>query len=151
MILGRGMMKRIDADFVSKGLKCAAWLYLPEGAARPPVVVMAHGFAAERSFGLPAFAERFAEKGLAVLLFDYRNFGDSEGEPRNLVSPKRHLEDWRAAIAHARSLEAVDGTRLGLWGTSFSGGHVLVSAARDKGVRAVVAQVPFVDGFRPRP
>ncbi|HOS97370.1 MAG TPA: alpha/beta fold hydrolase [Deltaproteobacteria bacterium] len=140
-------MKRIDADFTSMGLRCAAWLYLPEGTGKPPVVVMAHGFAGQRDFGLEPYAERFAEQGMAVLLFDYRNFGGSEGEPRNLVHPWRHLEDWRAAVSHARYLDAVDGTRLALWGTSFSGGHVMVTAAQQGGIRAVVAQVPFVDGI----
>jgi pimeloyl-ACP methyl ester carboxylesterase len=140
-------MRRFDRDFISHGNRCAAWLFLPEGGARPPVVVMAHGFAAERAFRLPAFAEKFAAAGLACLVFDYRNFGDSEGEPRNLVDPGRHLEDWRAAIAHARQLPEVDGRRLGLWGSSFSGGHVLVTAARDGDVAAVVSQVPYVGGI----
>jgi pimeloyl-ACP methyl ester carboxylesterase len=140
-------MKRIDADFSSRGARCAAWLYLPDPAGRPPVVVMAHGLAAERSFRLPAFAERFAGRGLAVLLFDYRNFGDSEGEPRNWISPARHLEDWAAAIRHARGLREVDAGRIALWGSSFSGGHVLVAAARDQNIAAVVSQVPFVDGI----
>nr|MDO8063075.1 alpha/beta fold hydrolase [Candidatus Freyrarchaeum guaymaensis] len=140
-------MKRLDSDFVSGGLRCAGWLYIPEGVRRPPVVVMAHGFAAERSFRLPAFAEVFCREGLAVFLFDYRHFGGSEGKPKNLVSPKRQLEDWEAALSHVRSLEEVDGGRVALWGTSFSGGHVLVTAARDHHVSAVVSQVPFVDGL----
>ena len=148
-------MKTVDSEFWSGGMKCAGTLYLPESG-RPPVVVMAHGFGAERSFRLPAFAERFVEKGLAVYLFDYRNFGDSPAEPRNLVSPRRHLDDWGAAIDHARGLREVDGKRIGLWGTSFSGGHAMVAAAKFKPVSAAVSQVPFVDGvatalgFKPR-
>lgn len=138
-------MKTVDSQFWSGGIKCAGSLYLPE-AEMPPVVVMAHGFGAERSFRLPAFAERFVEKGMAVYLFDYRNFGDSPGEPRNLVSPRRHVADWGAAIDHVRGLREVDGGRMGLWGTSFSGGHVMVAAAKHKPVSAVVSQVPFVDG-----
>lgn len=139
-------MKRIDKDFTSRGLKCAAWLYLPDGDEKPPVIVMAHGFAAERSFRLPAYAERFAAAGMAVLLFDYRNFGDSAGSPRNLVDPERHVEDWRAAIAHVRELPEVDPDRIALWGTSFSGGHVITTAAVDHKVKAIVAQVPYVGG-----
>lgn len=124
-------------------------LYLPAATAagRPPVVVMAHGFGGERRFRLPAFAEHFAQHGLAVLLFDYRGFGDSEGEPRGLVDPGRHLEDYAAAVAFARTLPGVDGNRLALWGTSFSGGHALVTAARLPGIKAVVAQVPHLDGL----
>lgn len=140
-------MKRIDADFFSRGLKCAGWLFLPEDAPKPPVVLMAHGFGAERTFRLPAFAEKFCGHGLAAFVFDYRNFGDSEGEPRNLISPKRHLEDWQAALEHVQKLPEVDGRRVALWGSSFSGGHVLVMAAQTPGIRAVVAQVPFVDGL----
>ncbi len=136
---------RTDSDFRSEGSRCAGWLYLPETVERPPVVIMAHGFAGERSFGLEPFAERLATAGLAVFLFDYRNFGDSEGQPRNLVDPFRHLKDWRTAMAHVRRLDEVDGNRLGLWGTSFSGGHVIMAAARDKDVRAISAQVPYVD------
>lgn len=139
-------MRRVESDFVSGGLKCAGWLYLPE-AKKPPVVVMAHGFAAERSFRLTVFAERFCSEGMAVFLFDYRHFGNSEGRPRNLVSVKKQLEDWRAALKHVRSLKEVNGEKVALWGTSFSGGHVLVTAAQDQKVSAVVAQVPFVDGL----
>jgi fermentation-respiration switch protein FrsA (DUF1100 family) len=141
------LYERKDLYFQSGGERCAAWLYMPGGVRKPPVVVMAHGFAAERSFRLPAFAECFAEKGMASLVFDYRNFGDSTGEPRNLVDPTRHLQDWAAAITHVRTLAEVDGNRVALWGSSFSGGHVIVAAARDQRIAAVVSQVPFVDGL----
>jgi len=122
-------------------------VYRPEGETRPPVVVMGHGFGAERRFGLPAFAQRLCAAGLAVLLFDYRGFGDSEGEPRGLVDPGRHLADFASAVRCARNLAGVDSARLAIWGTSLSGGHVLVTAARLPGITAVVAQVPHVDGL----
>ncbi len=138
--------QRLDRDFPSQGLRCAAWLYLPEGVAKPPIVVLAHGFSAYRDMIFPHYAERFADAGLAVLLFDYRNLGDSEGEPRDLVDPLRHVEDLQAAVAHARGLDEVDGARLGLFGSSFGGGHVISAAARDPGVRAIISQVPFVGG-----
>ncbi|MFB6171734.1 MAG: alpha/beta hydrolase [Haloarculaceae archaeon] len=139
---------REDADFESEGTRCAAWLYRPE-AADPPVVVMAHGFGATRRMGLPDYAERFAARGLAVLLFDYRGFGDSDGRHRNVVDPSRHVADWQAAVEHARSLDGVDGDRVGVWGTSFSGGHALVTAARED-VDAYVGQVPYY-GDAPTP
>jgi len=145
-------VNRIDADFESCETRCAAWLFLPEAseaAARPPIVVMAHGFGGQREMRLPAFAERFASRGLAALVFDYRCFGDSDGEPRNLIDPRRHLADWRAAIEHAISLPRVDGGRLALWGTSFSGGHVLAVGSKVPGISAIVSQIPFV-GFDPR-
>jgi dienelactone hydrolase len=145
-------MTRRDSNFFSQGIKCAGWLFLPEAGLEGqderhwPVVILAHGFAAERVMMLPEYAARFVQAGMAAFVFDYRGFGDSQGEPRELVSPKRHLADWAAAVDHVRGLDQIDSQRIGLWGTSFSGGHVLVTAARDRGVRAVVAQVPFVDG-----
>lgn len=138
---------RRDEDFTSRGTRCAGWLYRPADADDPPVVVMAHGFGCDRDWRLPAFAERFAEAGLAVLLFDYRRFGDSDGTPRHLISPGAQVRDWRAAVEHARAIEDVDGTRLGLWGDSFSGGHSITVAA-DGNVDGAVLNVPFSDGLR---
>jgi len=135
------------ADFTSRGVRCAADLYLPDSKGIPPVIVMANGFAAERSFVLPAYAEYFAGQGMAVLLFDYRSFGDSDGEPRQLVNPRYHLDDWQAAIDHVRSLKSVDSKRIALWGSSFSGGHVVVTAAKSPGITAIVSQVPFADAL----
>jgi dipeptidyl aminopeptidase/acylaminoacyl peptidase len=139
-------LERENSDFSSHGTRCAGWLYRPAGIQKPPIIVMAHGLAAEKSFRLAAFAERFVENGMAVFAFDYRNFGDSDGEPRNLVSPTRHIQDWKSAIGHVRKLQDIDLKRIALWGSSFSGGHVLVIAARDPGISAVISQVPFVDG-----
>lgn len=138
---------RIDKTFDSKGDDLKAWLYLPDGISNPPVVVMAHGFGGERWMRLPAYAERFAQAGMAVLIFDYRGFGESEGQPRNYINPSRHLEDWDAAIAYVKTLDNVDAKRMALWGTSFSGGHVIVEAAKHPEVMAVVSQVPFTDGL----
>jgi len=140
-------VNRIETDFESAGTRCAAWLFPPErggGAGRPPIVVMAHGFGGQREMGLPEFAQRFAARGLAVLVFDYRCFGASDGEPRNLIDPHRHLEDWCAAIEHVRASPELDADRLALWGTSFSGGHVLAIGARVSGISAIVSQIPFV-------
>lgn len=141
------MFTRHDSDFVSHGIRCAGWLYIPDGTQRPPIVVMAHGFGGERDMKLPEYAEKFVAQGLAVFVFDYRTFGASGGHPRYVVSPRRHLEDWQAALIHVRGLPFVDGSRLALWGTSFSGGHVIATAAKDQRVKAIVAQVPFVDGL----
>ncbi|HOW81111.1 MAG TPA: alpha/beta fold hydrolase [Spirochaetota bacterium] len=138
---------RIDKVFNSQGDALKAWLYLPVGVSKPPLVVMAHGFGGQRWMRLPAYAEHFARMGMAVFLFDYRGFNDSEGEPRNYINPSRHLEDWDAAIAFVKTLDSVDGKRMALWGTSFSGGHVIVEAAKHPEVRAVVSQVPFTDGI----
>jgi len=110
-------------------------------------VILAHGFAGIREARLDAFAERFAAAGMAALVFDYRHFGASAGEPRQLLDIPRQHQDWRAAIAYARALDGVDPDRVALWGTSFSGGHVVVVAAGDERIAAVVAQAPFMDGL----
>jgi pimeloyl-ACP methyl ester carboxylesterase len=140
-------MKSVDSSFISQGVRCAGTLHQPDRGTTPPVIVMAHGFGAIRAAGLMPFAKRFVAAGYAVYLFDYRGFGDSDGEPRQWISPRRHLRDWKAAIAHVRSLPQIDARRIVLWGTSFSGGHVLQTTAGDEGVRAVIAQVPHVSGL----
>ena len=137
---------REDTTFDSHGTTCAAWLYRPDGVAKPPIVVMGHGFAATRVMRLHDYAERFAQAGLAVLAFDYRGWGDSEGEPRRVLDIKMQQQDWRAAIAFARALDGVDTARVVAWGSSFGGGHVLHLAAEDHDLAAVIAQVPHVNG-----
>jgi fermentation-respiration switch protein FrsA (DUF1100 family) len=141
------MSERTELTFDSGGVDCAAYLYRPTTAGEVPCVVMAHGFAATRDDGLPAYAQRFAEAGLAVLLFDYRHFGTSGGEPRQLVDVGHQQEDYHAAIRCARHLDGVDPDRIVLWGSSFSGGHVIAVAAGDSRVAAVISQVPYADGL----
>ena len=139
---------REDITFSSGGDQIAAWLYRPDPAEdATPCVVMAHGFSATRRERLPAYAERYADAGFATLLFDYRGFGDSAGEPRQVVDVKRQHADYEAAIATARGLEGIDPGRIALFGSSFSGGHVVALAARHPEIAAAIAQVPFADGI----
>ncbi|MEV6648778.1 alpha/beta fold hydrolase [Amycolatopsis sp. NPDC051371] len=139
---------RHDVDFPSGDTFCAAWLYVPEGLAAPaPVIILGHGLGATREMRLDAFAERFAQAGFAVLAFTYRHFGDSGGSPRQLLSIKRQLADWDAAIAHVKARGDVDGSRIAVWGSSFGGGHAITVAARHPELRAAVAQCPFTDGL----
>ncbi|MBU0992020.1 MAG: alpha/beta hydrolase [Proteobacteria bacterium] len=140
-------MKMTKCDFKSNGVRCDGDLYLPASVSKPPVVIMAHGLAAQKNFRIPAYAERFVEKNMAAFLFDYRTFGQSDGTPRHIVDPFQHLKDWEAAIRHMRSCPEVDGSRVALWGSSFSGGHVIATAAKDDRISAVVSQVPFASGF----
>ena len=135
--------------FDSGGVPCAATLYRPPRAgAAEPCVVMGHGFSGTQD-QLAEHAAGLAERGLAVLTFDYRRFGRSGGAPRQIVDPAEQLEDWRAAVRLARSLPGVDPARTALWGSSLSGGYVLRLASEDRRTRAVVAQVPeFGKGSR---
>jgi uncharacterized protein len=138
---------RLDVSFTSGDATCAAWLYLPEGVTSPPVVILGHGLGATREMRLDAFAERFAAAGIAAFAFTYRHFGDSGGQPRQLLSIKRQLADWDAAIAHVKGRDDVDGDRLAVWGSSFGGGHAITVASRHPELRAAVSQCPFTDGL----
>lgn len=141
-------MDREDHQFRSGADGCAAWLYpAAGGAAEAPVVVMAHGLSGTRRDRLGPFAERFAAAGVAALLFDHRGFGDSGGEP-DRFEPARQLEDWRAAIAYARSLPGIDAERVATFGSSMGGGNALAAAAADRRVAAAISQVPFLDVVR---
>lgn len=138
---------RYDVSFYSGEDSCAAWLYLPTGVTSPPVVILGHGLGGTREMRLDAFAERFAQNGIAALAFTYRHFGDSGGQPRQLLSIKRQLADWDAAIDWVKNRRDVDGTRIAVWGSSFGGGHSITVASRHPELRAAVAQCPFTDGL----
>lgn len=138
--------------FESYGARCAAEFFSPEsggpfeGPAGHPVVVMAHGFGGTKDCGLAAFAQTFRDAGLAVLTFDYRGFGASDGHPRQQVSVARQMADYRCAITVAAQQPGVDPNRVVLWGVSMSGGHVLTVAADRTDVQAVIAMTPLVSG-----
>ncbi|OBF83793.1 alpha/beta hydrolase [Mycobacterium sp. 852002-51163_SCH5372311] len=111
------------------------------------MIVMAHGLGGVKEMRLDAFAERFTAAGYACLVFDYRHFGASSGHPRQLLDINKQLQDWRSAVAYARTLKSVDPDRVVVWGTSFGGGHVIITAAQDKRIVAAISQCPFTDGF----
>lgn len=108
---------------------------------------MAHGFSLTRHDGLPPYAERLAEAGAAVLVFDHRYLGDSGGEPRQRFRKREQREDWRAAVAVARGLSDIDPERIVLWGFSFGGGHAVETALDDQRIAATLALCPMVDGL----
>lgn len=144
------MSDRKNIEFPSgmKGELCRGWLYVPAGTKnKSPVVLMAHGFGAVKELRLDAYAEKFCAAGFAVVVFDYRNFGASDGEPRQLLDISLELEDWHAALRYVRTLNEVDNSRIALWGTSFAGGHVVEVAAKDGNIKCLISQVPHLDGF----
>ena len=142
------MVKRRDVEFeVDGGVKLRGWLYTPPGEGRRPAITMAHGYAGVKQHGLEPFARAFAEAGFVVLLHDHRGFGASEGTPRHDIDPWRQIADWRRAISYLESLDVVDPARIGLWGTSYAGGHAIVLGATERRLRCVVAQVPTISGY----
>lgn len=134
--------------FESHGIKCAADLYLPaEASEKLPCIIMAHGFSGTKDM-LPAFANQFALNGFAVLAFDYRHFGESEGSPRQIINIRKQREDYSAAIEFVHSLDFINSGKIVLWGSSLSGGHVLHVASKDPSIAAVIVQVPFIDAYK---
>jgi hypothetical protein len=140
---------RKEVEFRSKGDTCRGWLYTPDGGEGPfPLVVMAGGWCYVRELVMPHYAEFFTRAGMAALLFDYRCLGVSDGEPRQHLDPNAQIEDYRNAISFAEGLSEVDPDRIGAWGISYSGGHVLILAATDPRVKCIVSTIPVVEGYR---
>ena len=137
-----------DVQFTSEGVTVRGHLYLPEGDGPFPIVVMAGGWCYVKELVQPTYAEAFVGRGCAALVFDYRNFGDSDGTPRQHLDPWRQIEDYKNAISYAETLEMVDRERIGVWGISYSGGHALVVGATDPRVKAIVSTIPVVDGWQ---
>jgi fermentation-respiration switch protein FrsA (DUF1100 family) len=138
-----------DVEFDAEGVILRGWVFRPKNAASlAPVVVMAHGYNCVKELYLDRYAAAFAGAGHIVLAYDHRNFGDSEGEPRQELDPWVQVRDYRHAITFAQTLDGVDADRVGVWGTSYAGGHVLVVAAIDRRVGCVVSQVPTISGWQ---
>lgn len=142
----------LEVSFTSGGQTCRAWHFPPESKAlesygRAPIIVMGHGFGGTRDAGLVPYARRFAAAGLHAVVFDYRHFGASDGEPRQLISIERQLEDWAAAASFARAIAGADPARVAVWGASLSGGHVIMLAGSDRRVAAAIALCPLLDGM----
>jgi fermentation-respiration switch protein FrsA (DUF1100 family) len=134
----------------SAGDELEAHLFLPNGFDGPvPAVVLGGGWCYVKEFEPPlqVYARAFAGAGLAALVFDYRGFGGSGGTPRQHIDPRMQINDYRAALTYLQQRPEIDGTRLGAYGISYSGGHVLILSAIDDRVKAVVSVVPVVDGW----
>jgi len=138
---------RRDIEFNAEGVTLRGWLYLPRPSPGPlPIIIMSHGFSAVKEQYLDRYADVFSREGFAVLVYDHRDLGASDGEPRQEMDPWAQIRDYRHAITFVRTLKEVDRERIGIWGTSYSGGHVLVVGAIDRRVKCVVSQVPAISG-----
>lgn len=145
-----GIDRRIDVEILA-GKECmAAWLYSSQthSASEPgPAIVLAHGLGATKELKLDVFASKFNELGYTCLVFEYRCNGASTDLPRGLIDWKEQQKDWYTALAYVRAQENVDSERVGLFGTSFGGGHVIQVGAQDHRIKAVISQCPFTDGW----
>lgn len=142
-------MQTEDIFFDSEGIRCAGTVYRPDGDGPFPAVLMSHGFGAVRGMrNIPELASLLAQAGILALAIDFRYLGDSGGEPRQQVLPTAQREDLVNALTYLEKRDDVRSDRLGLWGTSFSGGQSIRVAAFDRRIKALVAQVPATDLYR---
>jgi uncharacterized protein len=143
------MVFRRDVEFLGEhDVTLRGWLFSPEAATtKRPAISLTHGFASVKEHRLEAFAREFAQAGFIVLVHDHRNFGASDGPTRHDIDPWVQIADWRRAISYLETLPEVDSARIGIWGSSYSGGHALVLGATDRRIRAVVSQVPTISGY----
>lgn len=140
---------REDIEFATEdGVTLRGWFTSPDGPGSHPAVVMSHGFSAVKEQTLEDLAVVFETAGLASVTYDHRNLGASDGEPRQEIDPVLQVRDFRTAISYTQGRSEVDSTRIGVFGSSYSGAHVLAVAALDQRVKAVVSQVPLISGFR---
>ncbi len=148
-MIEQGDARVSEVEFDAEGVALRGWLFRPSSQdSDAPVVVMAHGYNCLKELYLDRYAARIAGTGCVVLAYDHRNFGDSDGEPRQELDPWVQVRDYRHAITYAQTLDGVDGGRVGVWGSSYAGGHVLVVGAIDRRVGCVVAQVPTISGWQ---
>jgi uncharacterized protein len=136
-----------EVEFISAGETVRGDLLLPEGEGPFPIIVMAGGWCYVKELRQPQYAKDFVDRGFAALIFDYRRMGASDGEPRQHIDPWDQIEDYKNAITFASNLPDIDASRIGIWGISYSGGHVLIVGATDPRVKSVVSNVAVIDGY----
>jgi len=137
---------RQDVTFLVGGLMIGSWLYLPEDRSQPvPCIVLNSGFCGTKDFLLQKYALGFVKAGFAALSLDYRHFGDSQGEPRQIYSISKQIEDNKAAVAFVRTRNEIDPENIFIWGTSSSGNYGIFVAAQDQRIAGVIGQTPSLD------
>ena len=137
---------RYDVTIKSEGVNLSAWLYLPENISGTlPCIIMSNGFGGTKDMILEQYALRFVGEGFAVINYDYRHFGASEGIPRQKFEMFNQIEDLKSVISFARKHKDIDKNKIALWGTSAAGGYGLIIAAEDKDIASIIAQCPALD------
>ncbi|MBI2768955.1 MAG: alpha/beta fold hydrolase [Burkholderiales bacterium] len=136
-----------EVEFLSKGLKVRGDLALPDGEGPFPLLVMGGGWCYVKEIVMPHYAKAILEKKVAVLMFDYRCTGASEGMPRQHIDPHAQIEDYKSAVTFGETLPEIDPGRIGIWGISYAGGHVVVVGATDPRVKCVISNIPVVNGY----
>ena len=140
------MIERVE--FPSDGEALVGTLFRPDCATGPlPTVVAGGGWCYVKEIVLPNVARIANEQQVQFLGFDYRGFGESSGERRQHIDPGQQTSDYKNALTYAENRPDVDAERLGVFGISYSGGHVLVLAANDPRIKAAVSVVPVVEGY----
>ncbi len=141
-------MRTEPVYFQSEGARLRGFLHRPDaGADRLPFIVQGPGWLglADAKLYIP-YHQAFTDAGFAVLIFDYRGFGESEGD-RGTISPAWQLEDWRNAIAYMRGRDDMDAARAAIFGSGGTGGgNAVLVAAAEPAIRATISQVPVADG-----
>ncbi|MGR8948120.1 MAG: alpha/beta hydrolase [Gammaproteobacteria bacterium] len=141
-------MNKQSTEFTNDGLTLRGWFARPDNDERTPVIVLVHGLSGIAALDLADYAKAFVASGYACFAYDHRNWGDSDGKPRSETDPWKQVADMRAAISFVRAQDWVDPDRVGIWGTSYGGGHVLTVAALDHRVACAVSQVPLISGWK---
>ena len=148
-LISEGYAVTENVEFNSCGDTCKGVLTRPTGKSGDvPLVIMAGGWCYTKEIVMPWYGKYFEDLGCATLRFDYRRFGESTGEPRQHINPWDQIEDYRNALGFAEALPGIDHKRTGIWGISYSGGHVLVAAALDSRPAFAISTIPVVDGFQ---
>lgn len=133
---------------VEGGVSLHAWELRPSSLGEiTPAITLAHGFGGLAEGGLMHYAERFADAGFITMIHDHRSFGRSGGWPRQDIDPWVQIHDWRRVITYLQERPGVDAEAIGLFGSSYAGGHSLVLAGSDPRIKAVVSQVPTISGY----
>ncbi len=142
-------MAHENVKFRSGSDMVAGVLTRPEGTSGDaPLVIMAGGWCYTKEIVMPHYAKFFHAIGCATLRFDYRNFGESTGQPRQHLKSWNQIEDYRNALSFAATLPGIDHAKTGIWGISYSGGHVLIVSSLDSRPAFAISTIPVVDGYQ---